>query len=238
MSISKLISKIKREENDFYRALYKTGKSITQFSIPAPKFIWQPMLTIHRGLGQFSEHFLKTFYYQPLFSAMCKEIGTHFSLLTPTIPFVTGDLQLIVGNHCRFHGDGAFIAYKILDDPTLSFGDHTYVGYAAVFNVAKSITVGSNVLISDSCVFSDNPGHPTDPEKRKLDKPIDLDQVKPVVIEDDAWICARATILPGVTVGKGAVVGTGAVVTKDVPPYTIVAGNPAKVVRTLKYEAT
>ncbi len=55
---------------------------------------------------------------------------------------------------------------------------------------------------------------------------------KPVVIEDDVWIGSRVTILPGVTIGRGSVVGAAAVVTKDVPPYSVVAGNPAKVVKT------
>jgi len=54
---------------------------------------------------------------------------------------------------------------------------------------------------------------------------------KPVVIEDDVWIGCRAIILPGVTIGKGSIIGAGAVVTKDVPPYSIVGGNPARVIR-------
>jgi acetyltransferase-like isoleucine patch superfamily enzyme len=52
-------------------------------------------------------------------------------------------------------------------------------------------------------------------------------------IEDGAWICEYATVLKGVRVGKGAVVGAHAVVTKDVPPYTLVVGNPARVVKHL-----
>ena len=58
----------------------------------------------------------------------------------------------------------------------------------------------------------------------------------PVVIEDNVWIGQYSTILKGVTIGKGAIVATRAVVTKDVPPYTIVAGNPAKVVKKIQYE--
>lgn len=53
----------------------------------------------------------------------------------------------------------------------------------------------------------------------------------PVEIDDDVWIGTRAIILPGVRIGRGAVIGAGAVVTKDVPPYAIIAGNPAKLIR-------
>ncbi len=61
---------------------------------------------------------------------------------------------------------------------------------------------------------------------------------KPIVIEDDVWIGARATILGGVTIGRGAIVAAGAVVTKSVPPFTIVAGVPAKPLKIRFDEAT
>ena len=59
---------------------------------------------------------------------------------------------------------------------------------------------------------------------------------KPIVIRESAWIGAGATILPGIEVGKHAVVGAGAIVTKDVPDYAVVVGNPAKVIKTLDPE--
>ena len=57
---------------------------------------------------------------------------------------------------------------------------------------------------------------------------------KPVIIEDDVWIGSRVTILPGVTIGEGSVIGASAVVAKSVPPYSVVVGNPAKIVKTRK----
>jgi maltose O-acetyltransferase len=57
-----------------------------------------------------------------------------------------------------------------------------------------------------------------------------------VVIGDNVWIGNRAIILPGVTIGAGAVVGAGSVVTRDVPPFTVVAGNPAKVLKALPHK--
>jgi maltose O-acetyltransferase len=60
---------------------------------------------------------------------------------------------------------------------------------------------------------------------------------KKIVIEDDVWIGAGAVILPGITLGHGAVVGAGAVVTKDVPPYSIVVGNPARILKMRRIES-
>ena len=68
----------------------------------------------------------------------------------------------------------------------------------------------------------------------RLDIPMVLQGETPkkrVVLEDDVWVGARAIILPGITIHKGAIIGAGAVVTKDVPPYAIVGGNPAKIIK-------
>ncbi|MBR4243334.1 MAG: hypothetical protein IKR98_05525 [Bacteroidaceae bacterium] len=67
-----------------------------------------------------------------------------------------------------------------------------------------------------------------------LDTPANLRPIVskgPVVIEDNVWIGEMACIMPGVTIGRGAIVGANAVVTHDVPPYTLVAGNPARIIK-------
>ncbi|MGB5855183.1 MAG: DapH/DapD/GlmU-related protein [Oceanisphaera sp.] len=113
-------------------------------------------------------------------------------------------------------------------------------------NFGQHITMGRNVFINHDCSFLDMGGitiednvqigpkvslitenHPLAPSQRK-----DLD-LKSIVIKKNAWLGVGVTILPGVTVGENAVVAAGAVVTKDVPANTLVAGVPAKVIKTI-----
>jgi acetyltransferase-like isoleucine patch superfamily enzyme len=85
------------------------------------------------------------------------------------------------------------------------------------------LKIGNNVNVSHYTLIQTLTHDPQNPDFVCL--------CKPVVVEDHVWIGARAIILPGVTLGEGCVIGAGAVVTKDVPPYTIAVGNPARVVR-------
>jgi acetyltransferase-like isoleucine patch superfamily enzyme len=108
-------------------------------------------------------------------------------------------------------------------------------------SAATSITIGNHVLLGSGCLVTDSDAHPIDPEERRQGGG---GVSKPIVIEDDVFVGARAMILKGVTIGKGSVVGAGAVVAKSVPPYSIVVGNPAKIVgdsrrseRVLKFES-
>jgi acetyltransferase-like isoleucine patch superfamily enzyme len=85
----------------------------------------------------------------------------------------------------------------------------------------RLIQIGDRVRIGPGSFIIDSAFHDIHSRAR-------IPEPKPVIIEDDAWIANRCIILPGVRIGKAAVVGSGAVVTRDVPPFTIVGGNPAK----------
>ena len=103
----------------------------------------------------------------------------------------------------------------------LRIGQETQIGNNTQIRAGEFIDVGKRVLIAWDVVIMDRDFHSVDGFE---------EQIKHVVIEDYAWICCRAIILKGVTIGHHAIVGAGAVVTKSVKPYEIVAGNPAKVV--------
>jgi galactoside O-acetyltransferase len=90
------------------------------------------------------------------------------------------------------------------------------------------IVVGDRVMFAPHVTVTTT-GHPVHPQRRADGSQFSA----PVHIEDDVWIGAGATILPGVTVGRGSVVAAGAVVTGNVPPMSVAAGVPARVVRSI-----
>ncbi|KAF7188823.1 Maltose O-acetyltransferase [Pseudocercospora fuligena] len=150
---------------------------------------------------------------------------------------------------------------KITQDPTplppqaateeeddLLFAEHAWVEPPFHADYGTNISLGKNVFINFNCTIIDTckvtigartlfaPGvslysgcHPLDPEVRNGTKGPEMGAE--IHIEEDCWIGGQAIILPGITIGKGSVVGAGSVVTKNVPPYTVVAGNPAKKIK-------
>lgn len=121
-------------------------------------------------------------------------------------------------------------------------GDYCYLGEDSRLWSAASIDVGDRVLISHNVNIFDNLTHPLSARARheqfkaiiSRGQPVDISLgEKPVIIEDDVLIGCMCVILPGVRIGRGAIVGAGSVVTRDVPGYSIVAGNPATVLREL-----
>jgi acetyltransferase-like isoleucine patch superfamily enzyme len=129
------------------------------------------------------------------------------------------------------------------DSGEIRLGEWTYVGHGSRIWSKERVDIGSHVLISHGVDIHDTDGHPMHWQQRREDiyrilsgkKKVGPREIAsgPVVISDDVWIGAKATILKGVTVGRGAVVGAGAVVTKDVAPFTLVAGNPARFIKDL-----
>ena len=130
-------------------------------------------------------------------------------------------------NIAAYCGENVNLEPNIRFDIALEIGDNSGIGeHSEIYGEVK---IGRNVMIGTNCIiYSRN--HRFD----RVDIPM-IEQgfcdVEPVIVGDDVWIGGRVTILPGVHVGKGAILGAGAVVTKDVPEYAIMGGNPAKVIR-------
>lgn len=154
---------------------------------------------------------------------------------------------LTIGDDCIIGGTFIFES----DKGEIEVGNNTFINNSTHIISRSRIVIGNHVTISWGCWIYDHDSHSLDALERRKDMSLQLDNLRrkrsmtdgkswetvktaPIIIEDDAWVGFNAIILKGVTIGRGAVVGAGAVVTKDVPPYSVVAGNPAVVVKKLK----
>lgn len=113
-------------------------------------------------------------------------------------------------------------------------GRNCFVNYNSVFLDVAPITLGDNVLIGPNVTLA-TPNHPFIAEERAYtDYPNGrdaLEYAEPITIGDHCWLCAGATVCGGVTIGAGSIIAAGAVVTRDIPPNSIAAGVPARVLR-------
>lgn len=109
----------------------------------------------------------------------------------------------------------------------LCLGTNSGIGVGA--RLYGPVTIGDNVMMGPECwIYTQN--HATADITRPMREQGPQPE-RPVVIGDDVWIGGRVTILPGVTIGSGVIIGAGSVVTKDVPDYAVVGGNPAKILK-------
>ncbi len=111
----------------------------------------------------------------------------------------------------------------------IEIGDYSGIGVDC--HVPADIRIGKDVMMGpDVLIIGQHQSHRFD----DLSMPMRLqgrEDVAPVVIEDDVWLGARVIVLPGIRIGHGSVIGAGAIVTRDVPPFAVCAGNPARIVR-------
>ena len=128
---------------------------------------------------------------------------------------------------CKGHLQ-SFEAVRIecLPNAIIEIGDKTYINHDSEIRCRERVTIGNNVSIAYGVLIQDSDYHTTFDEAGNP-KPETL----PIKIEDNVWVGANALILKGVTIGKGSIVAAGAVVTKDVASHTLVAGNPARVIK-------
>ncbi|MCF8428665.1 MAG: acyltransferase [Bacteroidia bacterium] len=148
------------------------------------------------------------------------------------------------GDNCIINGEFIFEN----ENGKVSIGDRTFIGGGKFISI-NNIEIGNDVMFSWGCTIMDNDAHSLlwrdrindvldwkkglDENKIGYYKKWDFVESAPIVIKDKCWIGFNVIILKGVTVGEGAIVAAGSVVTKNVEPYTLVAGNPAKFIKEL-----
>jgi acetyltransferase-like isoleucine patch superfamily enzyme len=146
-----------------------------------------------------------------------------------------GKGSVTIGRDCVIHG--TLVAET--DNASIRIADNVFINIGTFIDCVQSITIDDDVMIAYDCVVADSDNHSLRYSVRKDDlrklrqRRYDWGTAKttPIHICKGAWIGASSIVLKGVRVGVGSVVGAGSVVTKDVPDWTVVGGNPARVLR-------
>ncbi len=209
------------------------AKSIIRSGLPLPRVLRPVIRGAYRaGVGTVETLAFarKLFWVEPVLRSVCESVGP--GLRAERLPYIRGRGRLQLGAQINLSGQSCFYFMHGMETPPLiAVGDGTFIGNGCTFSAGREIRVGSHCLISALVRIHDNDGHPLDADRRRRGEPITAAETAPVIVEDNVWIGAGATILKGVRIGRDAVIGTGAVVTSDVPPGAVAAGNPARLVR-------
>lgn len=146
---------------------------------------------------------------------------------------------------CIYVGNNVYIGYHVvlevykqyegqIFEPTLVFGDNSSIGDYGHITCINKVLIGNNVLMGRKVFITDNAHGVSDKQMLEIRPNLrPLSTKGAVVIEDNVWIGEMVCIMPGVTIGRGSIIGASAVVTKDIPPYSVVVGNPGKVIKTI-----
>jgi len=159
----------------------------------------------------------------PVFLSQCASYGDNIS--------VDGTPRIELGSNIRISGL-INIGASSKGTPTLVIGDGVFIGHGTSFAIASRISIGKYAAIAGGCFIADTEGHNNyNPQKPIWEVPAGETDISPVIIEDGVQISRNVMILKGVTIGARSVIGAGSVVRSDIPPDSIVMGNPARVVK-------
>ncbi len=116
-----------------------------------------------------------------------------------------------------------------------TFGQYSGANFNFTCLDVCPVTIGDNVLIGPNVTLA-TPMHPLLPEERNVRQRTDgsvynLEYARPIVIEKDCWLASNVIVCGGVTIGEGSLIGAGSVVTRNIPPHSLAAGNPCRVIR-------
>lgn len=227
-----LADRIRARETPFYDWLYRTAKAIRQYTLPRSRLLGMLLYSSH-VISNAVWRWLKNQYCSHIMEYRCTSVG-HKVAWDGDVPMIIGSGEVHIGDHVAIGNRQTWIVgLKYPAKARLVIGDHTHINYQTQISVADSVTIGRYCLIAGEVKIFDNNSHPLDHRARRGNHSLTKADVAPVVIEDDVWIGNNSLIMKGVRIGQGAIVAAGSVVTKDVPPFTVVGGNPARVLKTL-----
>jgi len=234
MGFEELRSRIRIRETPFYDGLYRFAKRVRGIEVlyvPG----WHDALYHERSFRINAwRTFWRVIYYQPMFRSRCARCGSNLHIYHSGqgLPYIAGDLEIVIGDGVSFYDRSTLVGLTVGERPRIVIGDNTDISQPITIIAGNEVHIGSNCLIGCSMI-SDNPGHNLvyDHRFQKLDRA----KIGRIQIGDYVWAALQSVIAGNVSVGFGAVIGARTVVTKDVPPFCVVAGNPMRIVKKMEF---
>jgi acetyltransferase-like isoleucine patch superfamily enzyme len=205
--------------------------SLKKIEMPVIPFFYKTLYMIHKNIISLVSQLLHFFYYKPMFKSQITGNKKRLYLYSG-VPQILGTLNISIGNDVKISGITTFCGrYNKSKIPELIIGDNVDIGWQNSFSIGKKIIIEDNVKLAGRVFLAGYPGHPMNKKDRAENKPDLENQLGDIILKEGSWIGTGATILAGVTIGQGSIVGASSVVTKDVPDFVVVAGNPAQIVK-------
>lgn len=230
MITDRFLLKIKRGETPFFRSTRKRLRGLFHADPPVPSFALPVLRLVYDGFYlviALWRALCSFFLWKPLFRSRCVRAGKRLRL--SALPFVSGHVEIDVGEDVDFTGKVDILCGRFLEHPRLVIGDRTGLGGDLLISVNQEVVIEADVRVSTGCRIYDNDGHPREADLRAQNAPLSPRDIRPVRICRSAWIGRDCHIMKGVTIGEGAIIGAGSVVISDIPAYAIAMGNPAEV---------
>ena len=215
--------KIKRSYNAF------------QYSyIPCWKPVHRLLYLSHQTVIHLWQNSVQKLYFTPLFLSQITNSPEQIHLYSG-MPQLLGALKITIGERCRISGISTWSGrISNADVAEIQIGDNVDIGWQNILASGTQIQIDDNARLAGKVFLAGYPGHPENAEDRakgKADTPIQIGRIH---IKKNAWIGTGAIILANVTIGEGSIVAAGSIVTHNIPNFVLVAGNPARIMRSVE----
>ena len=213
------------------RLLRTVVRGTLHASLPLPR----PAARLYRGVYEAIREVVywvrRVFIAEPIFRGYATRVGRNFKAGV-FVHWITGDGVIVVGDDSRIDGKCSIMfAWSVDGRPAFEVGDRTHIGHDCHFTISRLVRIGDDCMFASGVRVMDSSAHPVDPDRRLRGEKVAPSEIRPVIIGNNVWIGSDVTILPGVEIGDGSVIAAGAVLTRSIPPRSVAAGVPAKVVR-------